>query len=186
MTNHPEKFDDEIELIDYFRVIWKWKYLIVAGTLFFSVVAVILSLQMDKVYRIHMVLQPGLLRIGDDGIKTFIDSPQNIKALVEAGAFDEKILDSLNPASKDDLPKTLSFKINIPSNSNTLKISYNTSNVDQGIKILKLLSDHLKNRFGTLVEHYKKDCQNQINIKQNKIFEFCLYHPSLTVKFIQS
>jgi len=31
----PTKFDDEIELIDYLRVIWKWKYVIVAGTLFF-------------------------------------------------------------------------------------------------------------------------------------------------------
>jgi len=169
MTDHPEKFDDEIELINYFRVIWKWKYVIVAGTLFFSLAAGILSLMQNKVYRIDLVLQPGLLRIADDGTKTFIDSPQNIKALIETGAFDEKILDSLNPANKDDLPKALSFKINIPGNSNTLKISYETSNVDQGVTILNSLGDHLTKRFDTIVEHYKKEGQETINIKQTNI-----------------
>jgi len=169
MNDSQDRFEEEIELIDYLRVIWKWKYVIVAGTLFFSLAAGILSLMQNKVYRIDLVLQPGVLRINDDGKKTFIDSPQNIKALVEAEAFDEAILDSLNPAKKDDLPKTLSFKINIPSNSNTLKISYDTSNVDQGVKILNSLGDHLTKRFDIIVEHYKKEGQKRINIKQTSI-----------------
>jgi len=42
MTNHPRQPnpiqnnyypDDEIELIDYLRVLWKWKWLIISGAL---------------------------------------------------------------------------------------------------------------------------------------------------------
>ena len=31
-----DNFDDEIELIDILRVIWKWKYVILAGTLLWA------------------------------------------------------------------------------------------------------------------------------------------------------
>jgi len=137
--------------------------------LIFSLAAGILSLMQNKVYRIDLVLQPGVLRINDDGEKTFIDSPQNISALVKTGAFDEAILDSLNPANKDDLPKTLSIGIELHNNSNTLTVSYDTSNVDQGIKILKLLSDHLTDRFGSIVEYYRNDCRKAINIRRARI-----------------
>ena len=41
-TNIPE---DEIELIDLLRVIWKWKYLIIGGTFVFGIVAAIISLK---------------------------------------------------------------------------------------------------------------------------------------------
>jgi hypothetical protein len=32
-NNHMYYPEDEIELMDYLLVIWKWKYLIIAGTL---------------------------------------------------------------------------------------------------------------------------------------------------------
>jgi len=43
-TNHNDHRyypEDEIELMDYLLVIWKWKYLILAGTLVFGLVAAI-------------------------------------------------------------------------------------------------------------------------------------------------
>ncbi len=46
---------DEIELIDLLHVIWKWKYLIIGGTVFFAVTAIIISLVMPKIYRIETV-----------------------------------------------------------------------------------------------------------------------------------
>ncbi len=63
-TDIPE---DEIELIDLLRVIWKWKYLIIGGTFAFALVAVIISLNMTKIYSVDTILEPGILNIINDG-----------------------------------------------------------------------------------------------------------------------
>lgn len=59
MTDRPDKFQDEIELIDYLRVIWKWKYLILGGTVLCSLIAVGTSISMPEVYRVEEILWPG-------------------------------------------------------------------------------------------------------------------------------
>ena len=168
-TYPPHIDHDEIELIDILRVIWKWKYLILAGTLFFSVVAIILSLQMDKVYRIDMVLLPGILRISEVGKNTYIDSPQNIKALIEAGTFDAQILKSISNPGDDDLPKLLKFKVNIPKGSTTLKVSYETSNIGQGIAVLETQLKLLINTYSDLVRYYQSEAEMQIQLKNTTI-----------------
>lgn len=96
MTERAGHYRDEIELIDSLRVIWKRKYLILLGTLLFSLIAGVVSYHMTKVYRIDMVVRPGVLRISADGENKYIDSPENIKALIEAGTFDEEIIKSIN------------------------------------------------------------------------------------------
>jgi len=86
-----EQFEDEIELMDYLRVIWKWKYLIVGGTLVCAIVAWAISFSIPKVYRIDMVVRPGMLTMDEKGNDVYVDSPQNIKAVIEAGTFDREI-----------------------------------------------------------------------------------------------
>ncbi|MCW9096174.1 MAG: Wzz/FepE/Etk N-terminal domain-containing protein, partial [Ignavibacteriaceae bacterium] len=54
-----DNLDDEIELIDILRVIWKWKYLILSGTIVCGLVTAIISLNMRKIYSIDMTLMPG-------------------------------------------------------------------------------------------------------------------------------
>lgn len=54
-TDYPE---DEIELIDLLRVIWKWKYLIIGGTLVCAIAAMVISSIMPKIYRIETVIHP--------------------------------------------------------------------------------------------------------------------------------
>ena len=47
----PQQYDpyeDEIELMDYLKVLWKWKYLILLGTLACAVIAAIVSFNMTK------------------------------------------------------------------------------------------------------------------------------------------
>ncbi len=58
-TDYPE---DEIELIDLLRVIWKWKYLIIGGTLVCAIAAMVISSIMPKIYRIETIIRPGILR----------------------------------------------------------------------------------------------------------------------------
>ena len=79
-----EHYEDEIELIDILRVIWKWKYFILAGTLLCALIAAIISFNMTKIYSIDMVLRPGILSVGPEGKNVYIDSPQSIKGLIDS------------------------------------------------------------------------------------------------------
>ncbi|HWP47320.1 MAG TPA: Wzz/FepE/Etk N-terminal domain-containing protein [Candidatus Limnocylindrales bacterium] len=47
---------DETSLMDYLKVLWKWKYLIIGGTLLCMILAAIISLLMPKVYRATALL----------------------------------------------------------------------------------------------------------------------------------
>ena len=83
--SEPVKFqndyaDDEIELIDIFRVIWKWKYLIICGATVFAVAAWIISSMLPKIYRIETLIQPGILSIKEDGENIYVDTPNNIRS----------------------------------------------------------------------------------------------------------
>ena len=95
VRNQTDHQEDEIELIDLLRVIWKWKYLIIGGTLACALAAMVISLIMPKIFRIETIIRPGILSFGEDGESVYIDSPDNIKALIETGAFAKKILDNL-------------------------------------------------------------------------------------------
>ena len=53
--NYPP-YEDEINLIDYLKVLWKWKWLIIAGTMICAVAAAVISLQMPKIYEISTVI----------------------------------------------------------------------------------------------------------------------------------
>ena len=172
MTDRPVTSVEEIELIDFLRVVWKWKYLIVVGTLLFSVMVGIISLRMTKIYRVDLVLRPGILRISDNGRNTYIDSPTNIKALIETGIFNRGILASVKSGNEGNLPKSLSFGINIPKNSDALKISYDTAEIEAGKRILSVLAELMIDRYSKIVDYYRSDYQKEINIKETEISNF--------------
>ena len=96
--------------------------------------------------------------------RIYIDSPQNLKALIDLGSFDNQILKYLEPlANGQDIPKIIQFKTNIPKQSNSLKISYETSNIEQGLQILGYLNKLLlkkyyesgKIKYDTYAEYYQ-------------------------------
>ena len=167
-----EQYIDEIELIDYLRVIWKWKYLILFGTLVCGLIATIISLKMDKVYSINMVLRPGILSIGEEGKNVYIDSSQNIKALIESGTFDSSILNFLKDINKDiktdKVPKKIDFKINIQKNSDTIKIQYDTSDIKQGMDIQDYLSKLLLEMYSKLVQYFKNEYDLKLSLFESE------------------
>ena len=168
--------NDEIELIDLLRVIWKRKFLIVGGTFFLTSVAVIISLAMPKIYSIDTILEPGILNIINEGEnedkRIYIDSPQNLKALIDVGSFDNQILqDLVQPANIKDRLKKIEFKTSIPKQSKTLKVSYETSNFEQGIWILNKLNTVLIEKYSKLIQYYKNDFFGKIQLKTSKLAE---------------
>jgi len=166
-----DQFEDEIELMDYLKVIWKWKYLILVGTLVCAIGAAVVSLNMTKVYGISTVLQPGILKVTEDGKISYIDSPKNIKALIETGAFDEKILKNIILPNKEDAPKSVGFKVTIPKGTNALDVLYETPDVDLGLQIIGGLNNALSERYGTLINRYEENYNNDIRSKLNETFK---------------
>lgn len=163
-----DRFEDEIELIDYLRVVWKWKYLIVLGTLICAVAAGAISFSMPKVYRIDMVIRPGILA-RSSGKNVYVDTAENIKAIIEAGIFDKEILDSIGETNSNDLPKSLKLKANIPKNSNALKVSYETANVDLGLHMMNLLGEHLLRNYSERVKYFQGEYEAQIGLKKSQM-----------------
>lgn len=162
--------EDEIELIDLLRIIWKWKYLIIGGTVICAVAAVIISLNMAKIYSVETILEPGVLEIsnekGNRNSRVYIDSPENIKSLIDIGAFDSQILKYLaQMADSQDIPEAIKFKTSIPTKSNALKVSYETSNIEQGLQILNYLNQLLAEKYSQLEKLQRQELELQLNLE---------------------
>ena len=161
--------DDFFDLVDILRVIWKWKFIILAGTLVFAVIIAVISINSKKVYRVEMTISPGILSISEQGQIVHIDSSANISAMINTGTFDGKILEYLKNDNLNDLPDFFDFETYIPRGSETIKIAYETSNTNIGKKGLNYLLDCLTERYEKLVLHYKKKHEMEIDVINNAI-----------------
>ena len=168
--NHQkiEHYEDEIELIDILRVIWKWKYLVLVGTVICGLIAAIISFNMSKIYSINMVLRPGILNVGEQGKNVYIDSPQNIKALIDSGTFNNDILNYLNEIKMDKVPKRLKFKVTIPKQSDTIKVQYETADIKQGVVIQDRLNKLLLETYNKLVQYFKNERDMKLSLLKSE------------------
>ena len=170
MTKDNESNENDFfDLVDILKVIWKWKFIILAGTLVFAVITAVISFNSEKVYRVEMTISPGILSISERGEIIHIDSSANISAMINTGTFDGKILEYLKNDNLNDLPDFFHFETYIPRFSETIKIAYETSNTNIGIKGLNYLLDCLTELYEKLVLHYKKKHEMEIDLINNTI-----------------
>jgi capsular polysaccharide biosynthesis protein len=163
--------DDEIELIDLLRVIWRWKYLIIFGTAFFVIIAAVISYNSPKIYQVQTVLKPGILKLTDDGKEIYIDTPENIIGMIESGAFNNKILRLFNEAQDTSIsfPKRINLRVSTPNKSNAIVVVYQTSNIELGKTILKHLIMSLENEYSRTVKLHINKIENEINLKNDRL-----------------
>jgi uncharacterized protein involved in exopolysaccharide biosynthesis len=164
-----DPYEDEIELMDYLKVLWKWKYLILLGTVACAVIAGIISLNMTKIYEVKMVVTPGILKIDKDGKRLYIDSLQNIQTMIESGSFSDQILAGMEKPAEGDLPEDLGFKVATPKGLNALRVSYETADRKQGLQVLSDLSNLLKDKFKSVVTYYQQEYQMQQDQQSNEL-----------------
>ncbi len=115
-----------------------------------------------------MVLSPGILSIGKEGKNVYIDSPQNIKALIESGTFESSISNFLKDSNMDNVPKKIFFKVAIIKNSNTIKIQYDTSDIKQGMDIQDRLSKLLLEMYSKLVQYFKNEYDMKLSLAKSE------------------
>ncbi len=79
--NHEE----QIDLIHYFKLLWKRRYLIIAGTLACMVAAFFVSLSMPKIYETSLHLIIG--RVGEKSI----DDPYRVSEIINSVAYLDEV-----------------------------------------------------------------------------------------------
>jgi polysaccharide biosynthesis transport protein len=160
-----DPYEDEIELMDYLKVLWKWKYLIILGTLSCAVIAGIVSFNMTKIYSVKTILAPGVAKVAGDGKITYIGSPQEIKTLIETGALEATVLKQVKG---EDPPQSLSFKTTVPKGSNALEVTYETPRTDLGLQIMTLLNQAMLQKFDAIVQYFNEEATIQIGSKASE------------------
>jgi LPS O-antigen subunit length determinant protein (WzzB/FepE family) len=166
MIERPVDSRDEIELIEIFRIIWKWKYLILAGTLVCALIAAVVNLNKPETYRINMLIQPGIREISKTGKVRYADSPANIKAVIEAGSFNEEILKYLRSSPNQNIPRSFNFDVKIPRKSNILQVFHESSNRELGIDVMNELSSQILIKYNDQIDYNKNVIDTEI--KSNK------------------
>lgn len=160
-------YEDEINLIDYLRVLWKWKWFIMAGTLIAAIIAAVISFQMPKFYEISTVIKPGVAGIKDDGGFIYIDSVANISGTINEGIYKRRIEEALH---LDPLKTWVNFKSVVVRNTKLIKITSRCEEEDIvfGMKainrLLRFLSDD-----GQYIEQKKTDHGMQLYTKQYEL-----------------
>jgi len=166
--NFQPYYEDETNFIDYLRVIWKWKWLISAGTLICAITAAFISLQMPKIYEISTVIKPGIAGVKDSGGFTYIDSATNISGKIDGGVYSKKIEYALQ---LDPLETRVEFKSAIIKKTNMIKVTsqWQAGDTDIGAKAVRQMIDFLSSDYSKISEQKKGYYNNQILMKQNEI-----------------
>ena len=165
--NYPP-YEDEINLIDYLKVLWKWKWLIIAGTLICAVVAAVISLQMPKIYEVSTVIEPGIAGVKDDGSFMYIDSVGNITGKINGDIYSKRIQKALN---LDPLKTGVKFKSANVKGANMVNITsqWQEGDTELGVKVTEQLVQLLSDSYGKIIEQKKGDHDKHIFMKQSEI-----------------
>ncbi|MCG2755792.1 MAG: Wzz/FepE/Etk N-terminal domain-containing protein [Desulfobacteraceae bacterium] len=164
--NYPP-YEDEINLIDYLKVLWKWKWLIIAGALVCAVIAAAIGLRMPKIYEISTVIEPGIIGVDNSGNYTYMNS-NNISGKINEGAYNNSIKKLLNiDSSKTDFE----FKADIGKFTNQIKISAESKekDINLGLKAFKQMVAIISDDGEKVIEQKKDDYDKQILAKQSEI-----------------
>lgn len=167
---HPP-YEDEIELIDILRILYKRKWLVVSGVLLFGLAAALISLNTTRVYRVSMTVQPGIMPTVEDGRRVMIDPIETIAARISAGVYDDDIIDRVLKPVGQNLPKRLDIKVDNPKESDVLVLSYDTDQPEVGVGVLETLFDCLTRRENDVVSPAVENLNRKITrdtVEMNK------------------
>jgi len=146
--------EEEINLMDYIKVILKRKWLILKIVLATTIGVVILTLLIPK-YKVDTILEVGAIEE-----EATLESPNQLAEKIKNGSYNEAIKTKLNI---EKLPK---IKVSSPKDTRLVVISITSSNPEQAKKILEELENLI------LKEHQEKfNIQKKILLDNKKRIE---------------
>lgn len=142
-----DQLEGEVELIDYLRFMWKWKWLIIGGTLVCMLAFAVYDFTRPVV---SMYKASALVEI-DPNAK--LDPLDKIKSMIEYGIFNQQVLNELSDLQGISKPGSLSFNVKIYKDLNMLDVAYKTPNADLGKAVLNLLIKQLEQAYIQKARH---------------------------------
>lgn len=162
----PQLENEEIDLMDYVKVLLKRRWLILAvlgGTV---IVAGILSFLLPKIYKIDNSLEVGSIS------REAIESPEQLKAKIESGVYGILVRQKLN-ISEREYPKK---KVENPKGTNLIKIEIQSKKSQMAKDILEeidnlILKEHQEiiNQKIILINQDIKNVEEQISLTESDI-----------------
>lgn len=169
-----QAYTDEINLFDYLKIIYKWKFLIIAlCVISIAVTFIITSRPAPTTYKVTALVSPGALSYTPEGKEIPIDSAANIQSLIQNSALNSKIIEKLklDPAQYSGMQ----FTTQLPKDSDVIRIFYDTPDPEKGKvimnELMNQLSDSYKNRLVLNRETVSKQIdklKNTLTLQQNK------------------
>jgi len=155
---HADKLDHKefFDLYDIFNIIWKWKFLIIGGTVFFGILAAVISLNTKKIFEVKATIRPGILTINKSGKIAYYDRADNIAMLIQSGAINSSIQKKMKSDGIEIKSTQLRFTSDIPGKSQTINISFETPDIEYGKQATNALLQVLEEKYLKRTQYVKK------------------------------
>ena len=153
----PQYPEDEIELIDLLRVVWKWRYLIIGGTLLCVVVAGAVSLLMPKVYRGSILIDSGVAAKSLEGKTTYLVDPGELKTVIESGALDNEIVQAVREGNVTRVSEGLSFDAEVRKGTNLVEVSCEAGSPDLVAELLRQMYQQIKEKYADKLAYHQEN-----------------------------
>ena len=162
--------EDRNDIRDYFRVIWKRKWLIIIPTFFCVVITAVLSFILPRKWEVDCIIKPSKFFIqsetGEFKEITFIN-PQQISELINNHTYDANIADELGLSLKK-FPELEAMELK---ETNLIRVSLSIADVETGKSILYSLFKYLKKDLDNKIELEVKGLENLITNNENMILQ---------------
>ena len=147
MNQEQYQPEDEIDLMDYVKVILKRKRLILAIFLGAAIVAGIFSFLMPKVYKIDTALEVGIIeKAMGTAPGQLVESPTQLVGKIDSDVYGIKVREKLN-VSQIEYPK---IKVENPKDTNLVKMTIESADSEKAKNILEEINTLI------LIEHQEK------------------------------
>jgi len=174
--------ENDVELMDYLKVIWKRKWLIVIPTLLCIIVAGVISLLLTKVWEIDALVQPSRFFIQtEDGLleEVIVGDPKKITGRINQGYYNSLIATELNLDIRE-IPK---IKAEYLWNTELIRISLRREDIEKAKIILHSLFEHIKRELDAELDTVTKEIDSQIEANEIKKLDLEAEIAALNRKF---
>ena len=163
---NEKQFEDEIDLMDYVKVILKRKKTILFWFFGLAIIAGVISFIMPEIYEIDTALEIGISEKTDGTNKEqLIESPTQLVGKIDGDVYGTKVREDLN-ISEIEWPK---IKTENPKNTNLIVISIESEETEKSENILKEVNDLILGEHQDIININKDLFEKRIITIENKI-----------------
>jgi LPS O-antigen subunit length determinant protein (WzzB/FepE family) len=156
--------DDEISLIDIFKVLYKRKIFILLVTLVCTFVAIGVSLLLPRVYEVVAIVSPATRPVTDAQGQVIeelmIATPLSMKEAIQGGAYDQNLISKLQIAEKD-FPK---IAVSVPKDTNLVKISVKTDRPEVAVALENELINLMSSQQSEKLQFEQESIESQLKL----------------------